>query len=838
VKQLPSISDRVMAAAGLLLLSIAIPGKAAPGQSLEEAHRHWAYQPVKRPDPPTVRTTGRVQSPIDSFLLAKLEQKDLTFAPPADRRTLLRRVYYDLIGLPPTWEEIRTFERDNSPGAFTNVVERLLASPSYGECWGRHWLDVARYADTKDLVLAYGKDALRPYAYTYRDYVIRAFNDDLPFDQFVQDQLAADLVSPAVPRWRLAALGFLTLGRMFDNNPHDQIDDQIDTTTRGLLGLTVACARCHDHKYDAITQRDYYSLYGVFASTERPYDLPLLEDPAQVPGGVQFEQQLAQARKELEQHIDAEFAHLTENFRQRFGDYLYRAGTTEPDITETSQFALSLVPDDFRPTLMLRMRHWLQQRATPNDRVFGPWAELMALPEEGFATAVTDKVAQAKQNGLNNQGSTTNFNPVVLAALSQVALTNKAAVARTYAQIFRDVYEESKKPAAGSPNGGLTPDQIEIFELITGTDSPLSFPRRDTPNHMSRAEKDRYNSLVANLDKVAVNATNRPPARAMVLADLPEPYEPHVFRRGNPSRPTEAVPRAFVQVLSSDSPRVFEQGSGRLELARAIIDPTNPLTARVFVNRVWMHRFGEPLVASTTDFGVRSTPPANPELLDWLASEFIRSGWSVKHLHRVMLFSSAYQQASLLSPSASQTAQTLDPENRLLAHFGRRRLDFEAMRDSLLFVSGRLDFTRGGPSIDLASDPLSRRRSVYALINRQDLPAMFRAFDFAIPDQCTERRPRTTVPQQALFAMNSPFVMEQARALAADSQITSAIEPDQRVEALFGRVLGRLPTESEVSSAVRFVHNAEQEAPPENGLTAWEQLEQVLLMSNEAMFVD
>ena len=831
-----SINDRATAVVGLVLFCFSTAGRAAPGQSLEEARGHWSYQPIRGPAPPEVQSKDRVQSPIDAFLLAKLQEQHLTFAPPSDRRTLLRRVYYDLTGLPPSWEEVRAFERDDSPGAFTNVVEHLLASTRYGECWGRHWLDVARYADTKDLVLAYGKDALRPYAYTYRDYVIRAFNEDLPFDKFVEDQLAADLVDPAVPRWRLAALGFLTLGRMFDNNPHDQIDDQIDTTTRGLLGLTVACARCHDHKYDAITQKDYYGLYGVFASTERPYDLPLIEDPSTVPNGAQFEQQLAQARKELDQHIDAEFAHLTENFRQRFGDYLYRAGTTEPDITETSQFALSLVPDDFRPTLMLRMRHWLQGRATPEDRVFGPWAELMALPEEDFAKQATNQLAHTSVG--NTGGSQKGFNPVVLAALSHAALTNKAAVARTYAQVFRDVYDESKKPVAGSPNGGLTPDQAELFELITNADSPLSFPRRDTPNHMSRAEKDRYNTLVANLDKVAVNWTNRPPARAMVLADLPEPYQPHVFKRGNPSRPADAVPRAFIRVLSGETPRIFEHGSGRLELAQAIIDPHNPLTARVFVNRVWMHHFGEPLVASTTDFGVRSTPPENPELLDWLASEFIRSGWSVKHLHRVMLFSSAYQQTSLLSPSQAQAVQSTDPEDKLLSHFSRRRLDFEAMRDSLLFVSGRLDCTGGGPAVDLASGPVSRRRTVYALINRQDLPAMFRAFDFAVPDQCVERRPRTTVPQQALFAMNSPFVMEQARALVSLPEIRTTAEPEQRVEALFGRILGRLPTEREVTSAVHFIQMAQPETLPPNGLNAWEQLAQVLLISNEALFVD
>ncbi len=383
-----------MAILGLLSVLGPSLGNADPGQSFEDARKHWAYRPITHPSPPEVRGTRRVESPVDAFLLAKLEEKGMEFAPPADRRTLLRRVYYDLIGLPPTLEEIRAFEQDNSPAAFARVVDRLLDSPRYGERWGRHWLDVARYADTKDLVLAYGKDALRPYAYTYRDYVIRAFNEDLPYNRFVEDQLSADLAGPSLPRWRLAALGFLTLGRLFDNNPHDQIDDQIDTTTRGFLGLTVACARCHDHKYDAITQKDYYGLYGVFASTERPYDLPLLEDPEKVPGGPEFEKKLAQARKELEQHIDTEFARLTENFRQRFGDYLFRAATTVPDITETSQFALSLTPEDFRPSLMLRTRRWLDRRATAEDPVFGPWARLMDLPDEDFRAKATATIRQ------------------------------------------------------------------------------------------------------------------------------------------------------------------------------------------------------------------------------------------------------------------------------------------------------------------------------------------------------------------------------------------------------------------------------------------------------------
>jgi len=809
---------------------------AEPGQSFEEARQHWAYQPISRPAPPRLAGINRTISPVDAFLLAKLSEKGMSFAPPADHRTLLRRAYYDLIGLPPTIEEIQAFEQDRSANAFAKVVERLLASPRYGERWGRHWLDVARYADTKDLVLAYGKDALRPYAYTYRDYVIRAFNEDLPYDQFVQDQLAADLAGPDLPRWRLAALGFLTLGRLFDNNPHDQIDDQIDTTTRGFMGLTVACARCHDHKYDAITQADYYGLYGVFASTERPYALPLIEDPEQVTGGIEFEQLLAKARQELEQQIDAEFAKLTENFRQRIGDYLVRAATTDPDITETTQFALSLTPDAFRPTLVLRTRHWLKQRAVPGDRVFGLWAELMALPEEDFsakAATMLSKAATAASRQPNNPSpdQRSAVNPMVIDALRQAALTNKAAVASTYGQLLRDVYEESKKPVAGSPNGGLNGDQRELVEIVTGPQGPIWFPRRDTPEHMSRAEKDRFNSLVSNLDKLAANATNAPPARAMVLADLPEPYDPHVFKRGNPSRPGDPVPRAFLRLLNGGRPQPFAHGSGRLELARAITSSTNPLTARVFVNRVWMHHFGEPLVASPADFGVRSEPPANPALLDWLASEFIHSGWSVKHLHRVMLLTAAYQQASaLVSPA--------DQENKLLGHFSRRRLDFEAMRDSLLFLSGRLDLAMGGRPVDLTSEPLNSRRTVYALVNRQDLPSMFRAFDFPVPDQCIERRPRTSVPHQALFAMNSPFVLEQARALIAHPEIAQVDEPSRRVDALFRRVFGRHSTQSETASSLRFIRTAENEPPPEQGLTAWEQLAQVLLISNESVFVD
>jgi hypothetical protein len=843
----------LLASAGLAPLVQA--GKLT-GQTFAAAKDHWAYRPVTHVTPPTVQATNRVQSPIDAFLLAKLEAKGLGYAPPAEPRTLLRRFYYDLIGLPPTAAETEAFEKSaihNPQSAITAVVDRLLASPRYGERWGRHWLDVARYAETKDLVLVYGKDALRPYAYTYRDYVIRAFNEDVPFNDFIRDQLAADLVQPKVEPWRLAALGYLTLGRLFDNNVHDQIDDQIDTVSRGLLGLTVACARCHDHKYDAVTMADYYGLYGVFASTERPYVLPLIEDPAQVPGGAEFEEKLAKARKELEDHLERCFRELTENLRQRIGDYLVRAVTTKPDLTETTQFGLSLTPEDFRPTIMLRTRRFVEQRVKPEDPIFGPWAALMASPDDSFPLVADD----VRRRIAPVEGSASSArrlpNPLVVEALAQTTLTNKASIARVYGDLFRRVYEESKKPAAGSP--GLSEDQRALLEVVAGKDGPIWFDRRDTHDHLSRPDADKYGGLVQNLDKLAANATNAPPARAMVVSELPEPYAPRIFTRGSPSRPGEAVPRSFLRVLNGGAPLPLGEGSGRLALANAITASTNPLTARVFVNRVWMEHFGEPLVGSPADFGVRSDPPAHPELLDWLAGEFIRSGWSVKHLHRVIALSAAFQQGSsdqysvinrsidgqsaLLKTAPPNTdysarGSAADPENHLLWHYPRRRLDLEAMRDTLLFVAGRLDVAMGGRSVDVAGDPLNVRRTVYGLVDRQNLPGLFRSFDFAVPDQCVERRPKTTVPQQALFAMNSPFVMEQARALAAN--VAGLSDDSGKAAALIRRILGRPPTELEISRACQFVETAG--ADPNAKLTSWEQFAQVLLASNELVFLD
>jgi hypothetical protein len=631
---------------------------------------HWAFQPVQRPALPVVKDGTWPWTSIDHFILAQLEAHGLRPAAPADRRTLLRRLSYDVIGLPPTAEEIDAFMIDPSPDAVLKAVNRLLASPHFGERWGRYWLDVARYADERGYV-GVGVDRVYPFAYTYRDWVIRAFNEDLPYDQFIIAQLAADHVVGQVStltgqngqvenlshnRRHLAAMGFLTVGRRFINNQHDVIDDRIDVVSRGFLGLTVTCARCHDHKYDPIPTADYYSLYGVFASSREPEELPLLDTN---PGG--------------------------------------------PDYEAFSR-------------------------------------ELKRLEEE------------------------------------------KAKFERDNEQMEKERPREFK-------------EKIKPFD-------------------------NRIKQLHARHPGA--------PGRGMVMVDRSSPPQPRVFLRGNPANPGPEVPRQFLAILEGGDRQPFQHGSGRLELAQAIASKDNPLTARVMVNRIWLHLFGQGLVRTPSDFGTRSDPPSHPELLDYLAWRFMEDGWSVKKLMRLIVLSSVYQQSSVAEGA------TGDPENLLLSRMTRRRLDFEALRDSLLFISGHLDSNVHGRSVDLGKAPYSRRRTMYGFIDRQNLPGMFRTFDFAGPDTHSPQRHSTTVPQQALFLMNHPFVVEQVKKLVARPEVAAAAPGDGKVQALHRLIFGRQATADDLALARDFLAKAE----PSEKLSPWEQYAQVLLLSNEFVFVD
>ncbi len=823
---------------------------------------HWSFRTLVDPPIPLVAKADWPQTGIDHFILAKLEEAQGTPSPAADRRTLLRRATYDLTGLPPTWDEISQFVNDPAPvrESFPKIVNRLLESPRYGERWGRHWLDVARFADSKDGVLMYGDDRVRPYAYTYRDYVIRALNEDTPFDQFVREQLAADLIEPPVEPWRLAAMGFLTLGRMYDNNVHDIIDDQIDTVTRGFLGLTVACARCHDHKYDPISTADYYALYGVFASSEAPLELPLTVTQISAEAA-EFEQQANAKREEIRKFRDEQFTLLSDTARQRVGDYLERVATTKPDPLETAIFFLSLAPEDLRPPVIARWRKYLDQRATPDDPVFGPWHDFMEIP---VATATPNATAEqpaepaaAADTAADTAAATAavfvqasreiverwtakpagtasgQINPRLREALLKRPIASRGEVAKVYGDLLKQIDTEAKALASSAENASTHPldeAQRQLLDVLASRESPTYFPKSQTRRYMSRQETDQFGGKLQELDRMAVKGAQAPP-RAMSLVDAETLFDPRIFVRGNPTTLGRRVPRQFIELLSPVPHRPFVQGSGRLELAQSIASPSNPLTARVIVNRVWMQHFGEPLVATPSDFGKRSTPSVHTALLDHLTSQFLRSGWSLKELHRMIMNSQVYQQAS--SQDATGLPGT-DHENRLLSRANRQRLSFEAMRDTLLAISGRLEHRSGGRPVEI-TNPQSRCRTVYGMVDRQSLPGMFRDFDFASPDQSVERRPRTMVPQQALFSLNSPFVIEQAKGLAARPEVAGVAEPAGRVTELYRIVLQRNPSADELQGALEFV-----EIPKEDSsqLTNWEQLAQILLSSNELMYVD
>ena len=795
-------------------------GSETPGGKSAEAADHWAFQPVKKPIPPDVRNAAAVASPVDRFILSRLEQNNLEFSPPADDRTLLRRIYFDLIGLPPTQHEVEAFEADSSPDAFAKVVDRLLASPLYGQRWGRHWLDVARYADTKGYVFT--EDIRYPYAYTYRDYVVEAFNADTPYDRFVMEQLAADKLDLSANSPRLAALGFLTVGRRNQNNRQDILDDRIDVTTRGLLGLTVACARCHDHKFDPIPTADYYSLYGVFDSCNDPEvkDLPVIGTPEKSAEYERFLKELGERQAELAAYISEQKNLLVAEMRHQAADYLlavHHDTGSEGDLRRRAVAA------------------WKQMlnRATPEDPVWGAWKRLSPLPDEGFEDKANAELSSMRQSAEFQDG----VGAFILERLSSQPLANVEGVAKAYGTLLAETID---RPAEATSEQLAMFDQLEA--KLTEIGSPFALNDDQAIAFFDRAQRNEQRNKQKKIDTFRANSAAAP-ARAMVLVDRSTPVEPVVFIRGNAGRRGEKVPRQFLELLSDDDRQPFaEDSSGRLDLARAIADPANPLTARVFVNRVWQHHFGEGLVRTPSDFGLQGEPPTHPALLDWLAAEFVENGWSTKMLHRTIVLSSAYRQSSSLEGSAStpepgeasRDPNLIDPENRLLWRMNRRRLDFESMRDSMLAIAGRLDPALEGRAVKLFEEN-SPRRTIYGFVNRNDLPGVWRSFDFPSPDASIAERPETTVPQQALFAMNSPFAIGQAKSLAARSEGAAPSDPGATVTTLYQLTLQRNPTADEHRLAVEFLAG-----DPIDGseMNRTEQLAQVLLLTNEFLFID
>ncbi len=798
------------------------PWPIAATETVAEAWRkHWAFQPVARVPVPAVKNSAWVRTPLDHFVLAKLEQKGLSPAAAADRRTLLRRVTFDLIGLPPTPEEVAAFEADRAPDAFARVVDRLLASPHYGERWGRYWLDVARYADNKGYVFFIEKDF--PWAYTYRDYVIRSFNEDLPYDQFILQQLAADRLPRGKDQRSLAALGFVTLGGRFMNNQQDILDDRIDVVTRGLMGLTVSCARCHDHKFDPIPAQDYYSLYGVFASSVEPVVPPLLEPPPKTEVYAKFEKEMKAREQKLADFLQGKFSTLLTESRTRAAAYLLAANAMR-NRPNAGEYMLLADGGDLNPSMITRWKDYLDRTRKRHHPVFAPWHALAGLPEKEFAVK-----APAVLEQLLNAGPAKPINPLVAKALKELPLRTLKEVAERYSGLLNQVDKTWQDLASRYP---ATPSaaEEELRQVFHGPDAAPNVARSQFNDLMllpDRASQAKLQELLKSVEQWRATGPGAPP-RAMALEDAAVPYQPHVFKRGNPNMLGEAVPRRFLRVLAGEKRQPFTQGSGRLELAGAIVDRNNPLTARVLVNRVWQHHFGAGLVRTPSDFGLRSDPPSHPELLNYLAANFMDNGWSTKKLHRLILLSAVYQQKSDDRPECRR----IDPENTLLWRMNRQRLDFEAMRDALLAVSGRLDRSAGGPPVRNILAPQATRRTVYAYLDRLNFPGIFRTFDVPSPDATSPQRDTTTVAPQALFFLNNPFLLECSRGLLRRPEVKAEGAVTKRIMLLYRLAFGRQPGTDEMDLAREYLNHGKGSAG------AWEQYAQALLLANEFVFID
>ncbi len=802
------------------------PGPAEPASpastaAATSAGSHWAFQPIENPPVPVVKNLERVQSSVDAYVLSKLEAQGLSLSPAAEKATFIRRATLDLWGLPPTFDDVQAFANDTAADAVPRLIDRLLDSPLYGQRWARHWLDVARYADTKGYVFT--EEPRYPYAYTYRDYVVDSFNADKPYDRFVLEQIAADQLEISDDQSELAALGFLTVGRRFLNKQEDIIDDRIDVVTRGLMSLTVGCARCHDHKYDPIPTADYYSLFGVFISSQEPGDLPVIGSPKSREAFEVFQKDLAkreQALAEFEQKLHAE---IVAKARSETASYL--ALIVEPKGASPVDAVKSLVTGEPRPKIIERWMSFLGSRKDPQDRVFGPWNQLTAKSAEEFPAAMNEWLTKAAGEG----EAVGNVHPLVRQALRDRKPATKVELAQAYGRMFADIDVQWLQLKTQQADAAALPDPAaeELRQVLYADGAPTNLTSEELKKVYLRDERNKQRELVRKIENLKATSAGAPP-RAMVMRDKDKPVEPRILVRGNPGRPGEIVPRRFLEVVAGKERPTFQKGSGRLELAQGIVSPQNPLTARVIVNRVWQHHFGEGLVRTPGDFGIRGEAPTHPELLDHLATRFIQNGWSIKSLHRWIMTSATYAQSS----ADRAEGQSLDPENRLLWKMPRRRLELEALRDSWLAVSGRLDTSLGGRPFDSITDPASQRRTLYGFINRNDLPGVFRSFDFADVDVSMAERPQTTVPQQALFAMNSPFVIEQAQRLAAS--VSGAPDDGARVTELFRRALSRDPESIEREQALKFIH----EAPHAGKLSNWDKLAQALLLTNEFVFVD
>jgi hypothetical protein len=804
----------------------AVSAKAMYAADLEKAKKHWAYRPVVKPEVPALpNSQSPTENPIDAFIGAKLLEKGLTPAAKADKVTLLRRATFDLHGLPPGEKEVNDFLADESPTAFTTVVDRLLASPRYGERWGRHWLDLAKYADTRGRT-ENGRENRYLWSWTYRDWVIRAFNDDMPYDQFLLRQIAADKLDLADKR-DLAALGYLTLGNRFGNNANDIIDDRIDLIGKSTMGLTLACARCHDHKFDPIPTKDYYSLHGVFNSSIEPREGPVLEEPKETPLYRDYKNQLAAREAAVTAFREKVEDEMGANWRTKIAEYLMA-------LQEHKKLTNGMTRDAFmqrrrlQPRVAQAWNAYLKDRSTRHHGIWTPFFAFAAVPDKDFATKGRELSAKFYANADKSKPINSHVAKLFIsppANLGQVAARYEALLLNVSKQwegvmASHEARLRSASTPPEEPKGFPDKDLEDLREILFTAKGPIYVDERKVRDFIERDNRtrDNYNALLRAVNDMKAGHPGSP-ARAHAMVDADKPKDSYVMVKGNPGNRGAVVPRQAPEIIAGAERKKFKEGSGRLELAQTIVSKENPLTARVMANRVWLHHFGEGLVPTPDDFGVRSEPPSHPELLDYLAARLIEDGWSLKKLHRLMMLCATYQQSSEDNPRFAQ----IDPGNKYYWQMNRRRLDFEALRDTILQIGGRLELEpMGGAGVRLDAEPYPTRRSVYAYIDRARIPSMFQAFDFANPDLITGKRNETIVPQQALFMMNSPLVVEQAKNLTLRPDFKAQARAEDRIKLLYKLIYQRVPTELETRLALDYIRSEYGVTTADAGAMAWE----------------
>ncbi|MBV09490.1 MAG: hypothetical protein CMN21_09770 [Rubinisphaera sp.] len=782
----------------------------------ERAKTHWAFQPITPAELPSVSEKIRVANPIDRFIGHKVEETGLEQSQQAESRQQLRRLAFDLTGLPPSYEEVQQFEANSGDEAWSQAIDRYIGSKDFGQKWARHWLDLARYADTKGYVFT--EERRYPFAYTYRDYVIDALNIDLPYDQFIIEQLAADLMPERRNEESLAALGFLTVGNRFLNKSQEIYDDRIDVTVRGLMGLTVACARCHDHKFDPLEQADYYSLYGVFASCEEPERLPQIGDPPDEAAFKKYKEELAKLEQNLHDYENKLAGEISSEAKSHIENYLLDVADKLKH--QTGRYELE-EKYEIRKRLGDQFLAYLRQRDV-NDPVFGAWRRVINLKPEDF-----DKDAESRLDNVLQQIEQNKYepNPLVKARL----INNRPVHMYDYVKLYSELLNTAYKPEAELPETERE-NWKQIREHLIATGFPVDIDGTEAVALFHRDERNKHRELEKKIDAHMVTSPGSPP-RAMVLNDKDKPITPYIFKRGNPGMRGDQIPRRFLKVLSSvDSEPFSNESSGRLKLAQDIASKKNPLTARVFVNRVWMQLIGQPLVQETSDFGLRTAPPSHPELLDDLSYRFMENNWSVKWLIKEIVSSETYRQTS----QANAVGKQKDLENILVWRMNRKRLPFESMRDSILLTVGVLDKSLKGRSEQLEGDKPTFRRAIYGYIDRNNVSQLLQNFDVAGPSVSVSARTETVVPQQPLYLMNSPFVQDLCQRLSEDVQKELASDNSENAFtiALYHRVLQREPSGEELNWCVDYLKNHSEQK------TGRKELAQALILTNEFLFVD